>query len=433
VPTFGPGHLHTRFLLLFGALLLLQAWRLLLTPYGLATTWTRSSTDVAVVSAAGRGVTQDFVMGADGLDGIWLRAAPAPRPLRGQVVLTLAELGPHGAIPLIRQALDARTFDTARPLRLTIPEIPSSRGRRFRVGIRHVGHDDLVLRLHARRTDVLPASRFVVDDAERWGDLVFETSARRATLPYWKHEVLGPWPAWVQSWWFVGAVLVGWNVLLAGACAVMAGAGGRRTRAATGADVAVDGVPRRAAVLAIVAVVVGGIAVVLVPMPTHRVIQLTEHLGEASIETPGAGLHERVDVQAVGILGRAYQAIVALPPSRIAWRIDVPKGALVLGHAAMRPDVWEKESDGANLVVSVETDTERTEVARFTLVPYAIWHHRERHPMRVSLDPWAGRTVTLAFETDPERWGNAVNDVPLWLEPRIEWPRGPAWGEARIR
>jgi hypothetical protein len=53
--------------------------------------------------------------------------------------------------------------------------------------------------------------------------------------------------------------------------------------------------------------------------------------------------------------------------------------------------------------------------------------------MRVSLDPWAGRTVTLAFETDPERWGNAVNDVPLWLEPRIEWPRGPAWGEARIR
>jgi hypothetical protein len=434
VPSSGSGHARARFLLVFGALVFLQAWRLLCTPYGLASTWTRTSSDLVVVSADGRGVVQDFVMGADGLDGIWVRPRPSSRPLTGQVVLTLGEVGRDGAAPLLRQARDARAFDTSRPVRLDVPEIRDARGRRFRMGLMHVGHEgDAVLRLHARRGDALPGAGFTVDGVEQWGDLLFETSARRATLPYWKHEVLGAWPAWGQSWWFIVGVLVAGNVLLARACAVVA------TRAATSvtevgaAPGTPPGAPRRAAMLAGLVVAAGGLAVVMMPTPTHRVIRLIDSLGHARIETSARGLHEGIDVQAVGILGRAYQAIVALPPSRLAWTVEVPKGALLLGDAAMRPDVWDKEGDGANLTVSVESAAARTEVARFTLAPYLYWHHRDRHPMRVSLDPWAGQTITLVFETDPERWGNAVNDVPLWVNPRIEWPHGPAWGEARLR
>lgn len=433
MPPSGSGHARTRFLLFFGALLIWQVWRLLLTPYGLASTWTRGSDDLALVSAGGRGIVQDFAMGADGLDGLWVRPGPPAGAVTGQVVLTLAELGRDGAVTVLRQVFDARVLDTPRPVRLAFPEIRASRGRLFRFTLMHAGHGgDTALRLRARRADALPGARFVVDGEERWGDLQFETSTRRATLPYWKHEVLGAWPAWVQSWWTVVGVLALFNVLLAAACAAAARAGAASTQVVATHPVP-GGAPRRAAVLATLAVVAGGLGVAMVPRPSHRVIRLIDHMADARIATTTPLLHEGVEVQRVGIAGRAYQVIVALPTSRLAWTVDVPKGALLLGDAAMRPDVWPKESDGANLTVSVETVESRTVVARFTLVPYIDGNHRQRHPMRVSLDPWAGQTVTLVFETDPERWGNAVNDVPIWVDPRIEWPRGPAWGEARIR
>ena len=145
-------------------------------------------------------------------------------------------------------------------------------------------------------------------------------------------------------------------------------------------------------------------------------------------------MHEGIAIEPVAILGRVYVSVVALPTSRLEWTLDVPKGALLLGDVAMRPDVWLAEGDGANLIVSVAPeDGEAVEVARYTLFPYVVGSHRALHQLRVSLEPWAGQTVRLVFETDPERWGNAVNDVPLWVDPRIEWPRGAAWGDARIR
>lgn len=433
MPPSGSGHARTPFLLVFGALFIWQVWRLLVTPYGLASTWIRGNEDLAVVSAGGRGIAQDFAMGADGLDGLWVRPVPIERALTGQVVLTLAELGRAGAAPVLRQVFDARVLDTSRPVRLAFPEIRASRGRLFRFTLMHAGRGgDTAVRLRARRTDALPGARFVVDGVERWGDLQFETSARRATLPYWKHEILAAWPAWAQSWWTVVGVLALYNVVLATACAVAARAGAAPTRVEAPYTVS-RGAPRRAAWLATFGVAVSGLAVVMMPTPSHRVIRLIDHLTDARIETTAPGLHDGVEVQAVGILGRAYEAIVALPTSRLAWTVDVPKGALLLGDAAMRPDVWTREGDGANLTVTVDTPETRTVVARFTLVPYIDWNHRQRHPLRVSLDPWAGQTVSLVFETDPERWGNAVNDVPLWVDPRIEWPRGAAWGVARVR
>ncbi|MFL4368805.1 hypothetical protein, partial [Enterobacter asburiae] len=78
-------------------------------------TWTRGSDDLAVVSIGGRGIAQDFVMGADGLDGLWVRPVPAAGAAAGQVVLSLAELGPDGAVPVLRQVFAAAVLDTPRP------------------------------------------------------------------------------------------------------------------------------------------------------------------------------------------------------------------------------------------------------------------------------------------------------------------------------
>ena len=377
-------------------------------------------------------------MGADGLDGLWVRASEEHRarpPLAGRVIVTLARMVDERPVPVLRTVVDAAVVGTGRPVHLPFQQIRASRGQRYRVTLAHAGSDDRgVLRLQARRSDAHPGARFFVNGVEQWGDLLFETSAGRATLPYWKHEVLAPWPSWVQSWWTVGGVLLLVNLLLARACAI---AVSRRVRVSDDRGPVArhrGTVAYRTALLGVAAIVSVGLGVLLQPAAPHRIIRLTDHMADAHIETTASSLHDGIAVQPVVMLGRAYVSIVALPTSRLVWTLDVPKGALLLGHAAMRPDVWLEPSDGANLTVSVVTaGGTKVEVARYTLVPYLLAEHRALHPLRVSLDPWAGQTVALVFETDPERWGNAVHDVPLWVVPRIEWPRGAAWGEARIR
>lgn len=432
---FGPS--RGRIVGLFGLLLLWQVWWLLLTPYGLASTWTHDD-DLRVVSAGGAGVSQDILMGADGFDGVWVRAAPSHaggRPLAGQVLITLAHVVDGRPSPVERQVMDAAALGTGRPVHLRFAPIRSSRGERFRLALTHAASDDAgVLHVLARRSDAHPHARFLVDGREQWGDLLFETSARRATLPYWKHEVLGAWPAWMQSWWTIALVILGFNLLLVRACAMAVTPMTAEDAGSNLTDGQGSSAARRLAMLAASLVVAIGLVVVVLPAEPLRVIRLTQHMSDAEIRVSGDSLHDSVAVQPEVILARAYPSIVALPTSRLAWAVDVPKGALLVGHAAMRPEVWTKEGDGANLVVSiVDASGTRTEVARYTLVPFIVDSHRNLHPLRVSLDPWAGQTVTLVLETDPERWGNAVNDVPLWVDPRIEWPRGAAWGEARIR
>ncbi len=427
---------RARFVVLYGLIVLWQVWWLLLTPHGLASTWTRGH-DLDVASTAGAGVSQEILMGADGLDGLWVRAASEHRgrpPLRGQVIVTLARVIDGQPIPVLRSDVEAARLGTGRPVHLPFRQIRASRGQRFRVTLAHTGSDDRgVLYLQARRSDAHPDARFFVDGVEQWGDLLFETSAGRATLPYWKHEVLAPWPSWMQSWATVGAVLLLVNLLLARACAVAARRGVAAHDAVRPSTDDRSGVARRTAFLAVGALVAVGLATLLRPIPSHRVIRLTHHMADARLETTWPSLHAGLAVQPVVVFARLHESIVALPTSRMSWTLDVPKGALLLGHVAMRPDVWHVPSDGANLTVSVVPDGgDEVEVARYTLVPYLVEEHRALHPLRVSLDPWAGQTVTLVFETDPERWGNAVNDVPLWVDPRIEWPRGAAWGEARI-
>jgi hypothetical protein len=418
------------FLLLFGGLLALQVWRLAFTPHGLATTWTRSG-GTALIPATGHGVTQEFLMGADGLAGVRVQPVGVgvdDGDLTGTVVFTLADVTTGVPVPVARRAVPAAEVVAAGAFHFRIPEVRASRNRRFALGVQHVGAaDDRPLRLRARRDDAHPHGRFVVDGQERWGALVFDTVSRRATLPFWTHEVLRPWPSWVRSWWTVAAALLLFNAALAWASAVAVGFGappaGPAVELPGPADEPPDGRPRRIALLATCGLVLAGTVIVLLPQPEHQALRLIDHLGDAEIRSSWPTLRQGVAVQAVALFGPVHRALVALPTSALTWTVDVPPGAHLRGGVAMRPDVWTAPSDGANLEIFVEDQAQRTLVARFTLAPYLFEDHRRLFPIDIPLEPWAGRRVTLTLATDPERWGNAVNDVPLWVEPRMEWPR----------
>jgi len=364
-------------------------------------------------------------MGADGLDGVWLDTPTEGRVLHGDLVVDLLEVTQAGAFRRERVVVGAATVERG-AVHVPFRSIRASRGRRYRLDIRHVrAEPGPSIMLAATRDDALPGAMLIADGVEQWGDLVLETTSRRATLPFWLHEVLAPWPPWLRSPGPVAAVVVLLNVLLLWACGLACRTRSRnavRTRAArstlsTGVNL------RRMATGVIGLATVCGLLIVLSPTTRLTSLDLVAALPEARLDTSWPSLHAGISIQPVIFEHVRYPSIVAMPTSRIAWKLDVPKGAVFRGGAAMRPDVWLSNSDGVQMSVTVEHALGRTVMAHLTLFPLGVEAHRKLFPLEVPLHPWAGQRVTLVLETTPERWGNAVNDVPVWTSPRVEWPR----------
>jgi hypothetical protein len=382
-------------------------------------------------------VSQTFDMEADGLDGVWLYPAITAGAAHGELLVDLLQV--HGEMRqrLLRVAVPATDVSNSVALRVPFRPIRASRGVTYQVDVRHVHMaDGPAIDLAVTRENVVRTGRLFVDGREQWGDLVFETSSRRATLPYWMHDVLRPWPAWVRAWPTIALVLLIFNAVLAWACALAVGVTGADPEAQALADAA-PGQTERVTVLpsARLAVwLIAVIGVVLAARPTgrYRSIDLIDALPDAHVDTTWPSLHAAISPELVVFFGRIHRSIVAMPTSTIRWEVDVPRGAVLRFGAAMRPDMWTRESDGIQMRVRVEHDGTSTQVAELTLVPMLVEMHKRLHQGEVGLNPWAGRRVTLAFESTPERFGNAVNDVPVWTEPRIEWPRDPAAGNARV-
>ena len=423
------------FLLLYGAFLAWQIDRWFFTPHGVISSWRERHASRPLSAGSPRGLAQTFEMGADGLDGVWLQPRAGPRMPEGELVVDLVQLHGETRTRIERVVLAAADVHGHDSIRVPFTPVRRSRGQVFEIDMRHVrAGQGPAIEFHATRDDVVRRARLFADGVEQWGDLVFETSARRATLPYWLAEILRPWPAWVRAWPTVVTVVLFFNVLLAWACALAVGATGSIVEHRTDTAPALPSgmVVAQGAMTVICVLVIAGIVVTLWPTPAQRTIDLIAALPAAHLESTWDSLHAGISAEPVVFQGKVHRSIVAMPTSRMTWTVDVPKGAVLHVGAAMRPDMWERESDGVQMRVAVESAAGRTVGAELTLFPMGVPDHRKLFPVTVPIHPWAGQRVRLILETTPERWGNAVNDVPVWVEPRIEWPRTPSVGEARI-
>ena len=430
------------FCLLFGALVAWQVDRWFFIPHGIVSTWAGRNDDRTVSAGSPDGVVQTFTMGADGLDGVWLRAATGGVRPAGDLLVDLSERRGPVATRLERVAVPAADVASARDYRVRFREQRDSRGRTYELRVRHVRFEGgPALDVAVTRDDLLDAGRLFAEGRERWGDLVFATSARRATLPYWLHEVLRPWPAWAHSWPVVTLAVLAFNVVLAWACARATGlietAEGERPGAASPTVIGSPGTDDRAATRRVAygaagIVAIAGVLLALWPTPRDRTLDLIEALPDARIDTTWDSLHGGVAFRFTDFPGARRRTIHALPTTRMTWALDVPAGAVFQAGAAMRPDLWEANSDGIQMGVTVIDGDRRTPLTLLTLFPLGVPEHRRLVPLELSLHPWAGRRIALELESTPERQGNAVNDVPVWVEPRITWPRRLTAGEARI-
>lgn len=432
---------RSAFLLLYGALLAWQIDRWFFTPHGIASTWAGRGDRRSVSAGSPDGVVQTFTMGADGLDGVWLHADHDGRPLLGELVVDLSERGGSGAVRLERVAVPAADVAASRAFRVPFREQRRSRGGTYELRLRHVRFEPgPALALAITRENLLETGRLFADGRERWGDLVFETSARRATLPCWRHEVFRAWPSWVWSWPSIVLCVAVFNVVLAWACGRATGLIETPEEEATERAAPVGDVPsappevaaRRLAYTAVSVVSVFGVLLALWPTPRDRTLDLIEALPDARIDTTWESVHGGVAFRVTTFFEVRRRSIHTLPTTRLAWTLDVPRDAVFRAGASMRPDLYAATSDGIQMGVTVIDGETRTPLTLLTLFPMIVAEHRRLVPLDLSLHPWAGRRITLELEATPERAGNAVNDVPVWTEPRITWPRRLSAGEARI-
>jgi hypothetical protein len=422
------------FLLLYGALLAWQLDRWCFTPHGLVSTWANRHDGRTASAASPGGVSQTFGMGADALDGVWLRPVVASGVPRGELVVDLLLQGQGAALRrLERVAIPASDVRDVAALHVPFRPIRASRGLMYQVNVRHMHlADGPAIDLATTRDDALRSGRLFVDGREQWGDLVFETSSRRATLVYWLPEILRPWPAWVQAWPAIILGLLIVNGVLAWACAMAVGLVG--DGGVVPAALAAPDRTTRSSLATVVVLLGTTLGVAFAGRPTGREysLDLIAALPDARVEATWGAMHHVVSHGPVWFDPRMHQSIVAMPPSTIAWTVEVPRTATLRLGAAMRPDMWTITGDGIQMRVHIDHAGGRTTVADLTLYPFIVIEHRRLVPLEIPLQRWAGQRVVVVLETTPEGAGNAVNDVPVWTEPRIEWSRALRSDAARV-
>jgi hypothetical protein len=447
---------HTAFALIVALLLGYQGYRLFVHQQGVPQTTAASGDTTTVGGIIGAWtISQSFTLEAGGFDGVSVQARPMGPRVAGQVLFEIFELDDaRGARLHYRIVRDAREVVAGRSYHVTFPPIEPSKGRTFRLDVRVPNAPaDGMIALVATRDDAYPAGRLFAGGREQWGDLVFATSARRATVASRLDDVLSFLPPGLRTWWVAGPALVAWNVLLIIACGIAIGAIGGRAESAeptsstagatVNADVRFIGGGRPSGLLmradadaydrartrfavaaawfAVIVAVLTGFAARPTPPPGWQVIDLRDRFLESEKTTELGRLHQAFAVTSYSISGERKPTLLEWPPSELRWTLQMPHRAVFKAHIAFAPETWTEPTDGATFYVEV-VDGARIQLARLPLAPYIVPSQRGWFPVHVDLMRFGGRTVEFVLRTDPGGYNNPVRDACLWGSPRIIAP-----------
>jgi hypothetical protein len=415
--------------LLFAALLVFQAYVIFVQRHG-ATATAGHETRVAGEVAGGVSIRQTFRMAAGGLDGITVHVRPSGMEHAGPVILELAEAGddPAGAAdaPVYRAVVDTRRVVDDPTFTWQFTPLDDSDGRLYALRVSMpaapFGHGVSLL---ATRDEHYLDGRFWFDGREQWGDLVLETSARRATTFQRFEHALRDKPWWLRSRVTFGLLFAFYNLAL-GVVLWTFLAAQDESAEATG-SVSVPASPpgrvfqraRAAGVAALVLVCALAAYVAYVPRvrlePGAR--ELVDEFPETVKRTTLPSLQQGFVYETVTWRGRRMRCITALPFSRIYWTVEAPAGTELRGWYGMRPDAWQGNGDGSTFRVGINDGGRYDEKVRRWLNPDREPLDRGFVPIRVSLAPYVGRRVEIVLNTEPEL--TPVGDAAMWCEVRV--------------
>jgi hypothetical protein len=157
-------------------------------------------------------VSQTMTLEAPGFDRIVVHARPYGRRVSGEVVFELRELAPGGPRLVFRTVRPAAEVTASDSYAVRLPPIEESAHRTYLLQIAaprtRPGEGIALL---AIREDAYPQGASFVGSREQWGDLVFETSASRATIFSGVEHLLRDKSPLLRSRWVLGGVFMLFN------------------------------------------------------------------------------------------------------------------------------------------------------------------------------------------------------------------------------
>jgi hypothetical protein len=143
-------------------------------------------------------------------------------------------------------------------------------------------------------------------------------------------------------------------------------------------------------------------------------------------QQPGPGAFEIVQAK---IKDDTRPAILVKAPSRITWKVEVPRNGWLKVGAALREDAWTIPGDGVMFEIRITYNkagqASNDQLTSFIVNPYGNAADREWHDVSIDLSDHSGTAVELIFNTRSS-WSpqgapkdDQNGDLALWGAPRL--------------
>ena len=140
----------------------------------------------------------------------------------------------------------------------------------------------------------------------------------------------------------------------------------------------------------------------------------------SSAETRPAGKAFPVVDQEIG--GETLRAISAEPPSRIIWKMQVPRDAWLKTSLGVKPEAWDKEGNGVLFRIGVSDGKSYEELLNQHVDPKSSQGDRRWIPVNLDLSAYSEMDVELIFNTNsgpPNQKDDPTNDFAVWGAPQV--------------
>jgi hypothetical protein len=127
-------------------------------------------------------------------------------------------------------------------------------------------------------------------------------------------------------------------------------------------------------------------------------------------------------VKDITIAGKTHKAIFAPPSSRLKFKIEVPRRAVLEVFYAIREDAWTGDGDGAQFRIGVGDGRTYEEYLKEIVAPKTRDRDRKWLPATIDLSAYEGQMVEIQLSTDPGPPDSTDmrNDFCLWGDPKIK-------------
>lgn len=142
-----------------------------------------------------------------------------------------------------------------------------------------------------------------------------------------------------------------------------------------------------------------------------------QQFADAAVRRPAP---EAFTVQPVTIATVSRPSIIVQQPSRLAWDVTIPRNAWIETELGLEEAAWTVAGDGVLFRVGISLDGRYDELVSKVVNPYQQPDDRRWVPVAIDLSPYAGRAVSLVFNTGAGLEGDhRAGDLAVWGAPRL--------------